>query len=329
MPNTAKHGFGSSSAVLDAIREGKLNARDILFLDETTNPKVGWIDLEGNPVIVDTEKVIVVDGDVLPETGVMGKIYIFKEDGYFWNGEKFINLCKPTDVTELQEAITALEELITKNAEKAEHTYEKVKYVFTDVPNGTLVNYRESEIRIMCPADAVFTKQSVGTGGDPNCYYGTLKVYVPNDAVVGYIEHLGNQVDSEILTDFSTDDKGRRYQPTWLALAKYDEASDSWTYYGENSTTDKYIGWDYRIDWYNSDGVMIASDSVRINLSNEGCHYTIEPYYITALRSDIEELKENNADVTTKLATITEQVTGIEERVEIVEKETLTFVELE
>lgn len=152
---------------------------------------------------------------------------------------------------------------------------------------------------------------------------------MPNDAVVGYIEHLGNQVDSEILTDFSTDDKGRRYQPTWLALAKYDEASDSWTYYGENSTTDKYIGWDYRIDWYNSDGVMIASDSVRINLSNEGCHYTIEPYYITALRSDIEELKENNADVTTKLATITEQVTGIEERVEIVEKETLTFVELE
>ena len=289
MPNTAKHGFGSSSAVLDAIREGKLNARDILFLDETTNPKVGWIDLEGNPVIVDTEKVIVVDGDILPETGVMGKIYIFKEDGYFWNGEKFINLCKPTDVTELQEAITALEELITKNAEKAEHTYEKVKYVFTDVPNGTLVNYRDSEIRIMCPENAEFVKQSVGTGGDQNSYYGTLKTYAPSDDAVGCIEHLGDKSDAEILTDLKTDAYGRKYQPTWLALANYDEATDAWNYYGKNSTSEKFVGWDYRIDWFNADGVMIASDSVRINLSNEECHYDNKPYYIAEISKVIEE----------------------------------------
>lgn len=161
-----------------------------------------------------------------------------------------------------------------------EHTSEQVNYEMTDMPEGTLVNYREDEIRIMCPADAEWVKQTVGAGGDPNCYYATFKTYAPNDDAVGYIEHLGDQVDGEILTKFSVDKYGRRYQPTWLAIAKYDEATDTWAYYGKNSTASKYVGWDYQIDWYNSDGIMIASDSIRINLSNEDCYNANTPYYM-------------------------------------------------
>ena len=103
---------------------------------------------------------------------------------------------------------------------------------------------------------------------------------------------MGNQVDEEILTGFNVDANGRRYQPTWLALAKYDEATGAWSYYGESSTANKYIGWDYQIDWYNADGVMTASDSVRINLSNEKCHSIIEPYYVGAMKNEIETLVE-------------------------------------
>ena len=163
---------------------------------------------------------------------------------------------------------------------KANAAYEHVKYEVTDTPVGTLVDYRDKEIRIMVPAGAQFTKQTVGAGGDANNYYMTFKTYAPSDDVVGYIEHLGDQADPEILTNFSVDKYGRRYQSTWLSLARYDEAADAWTYYGANSTVNKYTGWDYQIDWYNADGVMVASDCVRINLSNEDCHHNVEPSYM-------------------------------------------------
>lgn len=234
-----------------------------------------------------------------------------------------------TKIEELQTKVTDVENQIVKLDEKSEHSYRKVEYEITDAPIGTLVNYDEKEIRIMCPSNAVFTKQAVGVGGDANSYYVTLKTYAPNDDVVGYIEHLGDQVDSEVLTDLKTDAYGRRYQPTWLAVAKYDDTTDTWTYYGANSSKEKYIGWNYRIDWYNADGVMIASDSIRINLSNEECHHNIEPYYLVALKADIETLKEENASIVEQLGIVTEQVTEFEDRIIEVEKATLTFVELE
>ena len=135
----------------------------------------------------------------------------------------------------------------------------------------------------------MFTKQSVGAGGDANCYYATLNTYVYNDDVVGYKEHLGTQSDAEILNDFKTDKYGRKFQQTWLALAKYDETTGVWNYYGKNSTSEKYIGWDYRLDEFNADGVMIASDSVRISLSNEGCHNVVEPYYVGKMMSEVDK----------------------------------------
>lgn len=173
------------------------------------------------------------------------------------------------------------------------------KYEISDAPKGTLVNYGEDEIRIMCPADTVYAKQSVGVGGDANTYYVTLKTYAPSDDAVGYIEHLGNQVDAEILTDIKTDGYGRRYQPSWLGVAKFDEATSTWAYYGKNSSTDRYIGWDYRIDWYDADGVMIATDSVRINLSNEDCHNNVKPYYVAdyATSDEVDALKETIAEM--------------------------------
>lgn len=169
--------------------------------------------------------------------------------------------------------VYATKELVKKTAVQ-------IKYDISDAPIGTLVNYGEKEIRVMCPANSNWNHQNVGTGGDTNTYYVTFKTYAPDDSVVGYIEHLGDKVDNEILTNFSVDEYGRRYQPTWLGVAKYDEATDTWNYYGKNSSTEKFIGWDYQIDWYNADGVIVASDSVRINLSNEECHNSVKPYFM-------------------------------------------------
>ena len=169
------------------------------------------------------------------------------------------------------------------------HAYVAKKYEVTEAPEGTLVNYYEKEIRIMCPKNAEYNPQNVGAGGDKNSYYVTLNTFAP-DGAVGYVEHLGGQVDAEILKDIKIDKYGRRYQPTWLAVAK-NSAESGWSYYGANSTASKYIGWDYQIDWYNADGVMISSDSIRINLSNEDCHFTSEPYYMAGYADEVEDLK--------------------------------------
>lgn len=173
------------------------------------------------------------------------------------------------------------------------YAYVARKYEITDAPVGTLVNYREDEIRIMCPAEATYTKQSVGTGGDSNTYYVTLKTYAPGDDAVGYIEHLSGQSDAEILTDIKIDQYGRRYQSTWLGVAKFDETTGVWTYYGERSSIDKMIGWSYRIDWYNNDEVKIYTDSIRINLSNEDCHNSVASASVQAVTTELETVKES------------------------------------
>lgn len=315
----SKHVFGSKKNLLAAIEAGKVDAFDILFLmDENDVPVVGWLNRDGEPVFLEDEsRECVVEVDALPESGEAGKIYIYNEDGYFWDGTKFINLCKPTDVSQLEASIKALEALVEKKAnivdvnlqiieaiaesevytdkaiegvlDEVNHSYEKVRYEISGTPDGTLVNYFEKEIRVMCPKDAVFTKQSVGAGGNPNSYYMTFKTYYPNKDVVGYMEHLGDLSDSEILTKSSTDEYGRVYQTTWLALADYDASTDSWTYRGKESSNDGYYGYDYRIDWYDINGVMIVSDSIRINLSNEECHSAIEPYYVHNVEKEVAE----------------------------------------
>jgi hypothetical protein len=88
------------------------------------------------------------------------------------------------------------------------------------------------------------------------------------------------------------DEFGRKYSVVWLALASYDSDTDTWSYYGKNSSTKKYIGWTYCVEWYDANGVVIESDKIRINLSNEDCHDAIEPFYIAGL-GGIKEITVN------------------------------------
>lgn len=260
MANKAKMAYGSRANLDSAMQSGKVDAFDILLLSgENELPAMGWVDSKtGKPIIIEQTDLSGI------ETELATKITTKEVDA------------------KIESALNEIE--------CAPITYEKVKYEIVDAPVGTLIDYKEDEIRIMCPADAEYHLQAVGSNGDPNTYYVTLKTYCYNDNVVGYKEHLGSQVDAEILMDLKEDAYGRRYQPTWLGVAKYDSESGVWSYYGVNSSESRFIGWDYRIDWFDANGVMIASDSVRINLSNEGCHYTVEPYYIGKTKTEVEEM---------------------------------------
>lgn len=133
MAMKAKHAFGMLENVDAALSKGVIDAYDILFVkDEDGKPYVGWIDKDGNKVIVEEEeKIIVVDGESLPESGESGKVYIFGDDGYFWNGEEFVNLCKPTDLTELQAEIATkvtAEEVNTMIKEYGDSSVEIVEF---------------------------------------------------------------------------------------------------------------------------------------------------------------------------------------------------------
>lgn len=185
------------------------------------------------------------------------------------------------------------------------YVYEARKYNISDTPIGTLVDYRDREIRVMCPIDTQFTKQNVGSTGNPNMYYMTFKAYAPDGAVSFKEGDRGVIVDEMHTFDgpaSGIDEFGRRYSVCWLALAMFDENTDTWNYFGKNSVESKYIGWDYVVEWYSESGVKIGFDSVRINLSNENCHYAIKPYYLNAtitseevesMQTAIEEMQES------------------------------------
>jgi hypothetical protein len=54
MADKARHAFGALEKIDDALSAGKIDSYDILFVkNEDGKPFVGWIDKDGNKVIVD------------------------------------------------------------------------------------------------------------------------------------------------------------------------------------------------------------------------------------------------------------------------------------
>lgn len=103
MAEKAKHAFGSTANVDAALAANKIDAYDILFLDGDTKPKVGWIDKNGQKVIVEGDKYVVpVEGESLPESGDEGVIYIFNDEGYIWNGIEFVSISKGADISAIE-----------------------------------------------------------------------------------------------------------------------------------------------------------------------------------------------------------------------------------
>lgn len=86
MAKKSKHAFGSEQNVDSALISGALGAYDVLFLNEG---KIGWIDKNGNKVILeDKEQVILLDD--MPESGRSDVLYIYKNVLYLWNGTSFV-----------------------------------------------------------------------------------------------------------------------------------------------------------------------------------------------------------------------------------------------
>lgn len=370
MADKAKFAYGSLANLDNAVAAGRIDEFDLLCLVDDGIARIGWLDRNKQPVLVDTEpRVIAVD--TLPETGEAGVIYIVGEIVYIYAGGKFVAISESTDLTALKEHVSVFEEKVATlesqastleekivsleekdaaieeqiadvNAElsskaNAEEVNVKIEQIASDIaaanaytdkkfdaamdmclheryevaykPEGTLVNYRDKEIRVMCPSDTAWTKQTVGGTGNPNMYYMGFKAYAPEGAV-SFKEDDKDFIEDQTMyyfedNDFAgIDEYGRKYSICWLALASYDEASDTWTYFGAKSTVEKYIGWYYSVEWYDVNGKVIDSDLIRINLSNENCHLTIEPFYVANVTADVKKYVNEKIEEITEIPVV-------------------------
>lgn len=109
----SRHAFGKSENLEYALSEGLIDAYDILLLDSDTDPKIGWVTKDGDPVLIDTDCVVTVEGEELPETGEIGKVYIFADEGYFWNGTEFKPMAKSADLVALEAKIDSKVDSVT------------------------------------------------------------------------------------------------------------------------------------------------------------------------------------------------------------------------
>ena len=179
-----------------------------------------------------------------------------------------------------EEIADTLAQYITADA-LAKHSASK--YEIRNCPEACSIDYRDKEIRIFCHEDAEYKLQNVGEGGNPNMYYMTFRSYAPEGAAYLKEGDKGVIIDEVISltngTGTGVDKFGRKYKDHWFALAMYNTTNDTWTYFGNNSNTDKYLGWTYVVEWYDENNKMINTDAIRINLSNRNCHNSLHHYY--------------------------------------------------
>lgn len=230
--------------------------------------------------------------DDLPADAKQGDLYEVRADASEWcfNGEKWFEYGKTVDID------------LTPYAEKEEvrAIAKLVDYEISHKPIGSIVNYTEDEIRVLCAADTEWALQQSGENADKNSYYIGFKAYAPDDSVVSFKEDLAEIIADSTMyyfegNDFAgVDEYGRKYSIVWLPVAVYDTASNSWTYYGSMSTSEKYIGWYYSVEWYNAEGIRVAADTIRINLTNEDCHDSLVPFYMAEIQATLKTLETAN-----------------------------------
>lgn len=119
MSSQAKHAYGNSENLMKAVESGAVDAYDILFLDGDTDPKIGWVDKDGNVKIVKSGGgSSIVRVDELPTSdGDINAIYVYNNECYIWDGTKCVPATSTVDTEEVEETIDArIDEKLAESA---------------------------------------------------------------------------------------------------------------------------------------------------------------------------------------------------------------------
>ena len=117
MVNKAKHAFGTLEQVDEALVAGTIDAYDVLFVkDASGKPYVGWIDKDGNKVIVQEDEKIVRVEELPMADGDENVVYIYNNEGYIWDGTQCVSLSKTADLSALEAEIATKVDEATVNA---------------------------------------------------------------------------------------------------------------------------------------------------------------------------------------------------------------------
>ena len=116
MAEKTRIAFGSEDRIANALKDNLINAYDIVCLDEK---KIGWIDKDGNAVIVEGEQYVLPVQELPTVDGKSNVIYIYNNKGYIWDGTKCVPMSQDAEVVTLtQDVATLQQEMNTKVDEK-------------------------------------------------------------------------------------------------------------------------------------------------------------------------------------------------------------------
>lgn len=267
------------------------------FEKDTFRLKIGdgilaWNDLpyvgndNGEDVQIEADdKSIIVEGDILQlfgfEAAEVGAVPSKGEDGKL----KWTIPVQLKDLEEIKETLEKQSAALKTIESRLE------RFGFVSIFDDTVIDYRDNEIRIMFSPESDWVLQKAGEGSQANLYYFGLKIYAPNDSIFGFKEDHSQEIKDQTLYHFENEPfagiepDGRKYSIIWLAAASYNEETEKWTYFGEKSSVDHFIGWDYYVEWYDKEDKLVSSESYRINLTNKNCHNYIHDYYTGKLQT--------------------------------------------
>lgn len=115
MAEKTRIAFGSEDRITKALEDNLINAYDIVCLDEK---KIGWIDKEGNAVIVEGEQYVVPVEELPTADGKSNVIYIYGNKGYIWDGTKCVPMSQDADVVTLTQDVATLQQEMTNKVDE-------------------------------------------------------------------------------------------------------------------------------------------------------------------------------------------------------------------
>ena len=115
MAEKTRIAFGSEDRIAKALEDNLINAYDIVCLDEK---KIGWIDKEGNAVIVEGEQYVLPVEELPTADGKSNVIYIHDNKGYIWDGTKCVPMSQDAEVATLTQDVETLQQEITNKVDE-------------------------------------------------------------------------------------------------------------------------------------------------------------------------------------------------------------------